>query len=78
MAECGSLRDRCHLHAAKRDTDDRPQHQGSGDPLVIHALMQQRAADGQQHAQFASPHAMSRGRRRTHPFEREDEQGARQ
>ena len=61
VAQRGPLRDGCHLHHAERDADDRAQHQRDGDPLVVDdAVMQQGAADGQHHADFAGPDSVAR------------------
>src|SRR3979411_1936312 len=78
MTECGSLWNRRHLHPPKRHADDRAEHKRDGDePVVDDAVMQQRAADRQQHAHFARPDAMTGRGRRAHPLQREDEQHAR-
>ena len=54
-----------------------PMHQRDRNPLVVDdAVLQQRAADGQQHANFASPDAVAGRARRTHPFQRENEKDA--
>ena len=46
-------------------------------PRVIDdAVLQQRPADGQQHADFAGPDAAPGRARRTHPFQRENEKDA--
>ena len=77
VAERGSLRDGGHLHHAERDADAAAEHQADGDPLVIDdAVVQQRAGDGQQHAEFAGPDAVAGGGGRTHPLQRENEEGA--
>src|SRR6266849_6046576 len=74
VAQRGSLRHRGHLHVAERNADDRAEHQGDGDPLVVHdAVMQQRAGDGQHHAHFAGPHAVPRGGGRAQPLQRQNE-----
>ena len=44
--------------------------------VVDDAVMQQGAADGQQHADFARPDAAPGRARRTHPFQRENEKDA--
>ncbi len=72
------LRHRRHLHSAQRNADDRSQHQRDRDPGVVHdPAMQQRAADGQQHADLAGQNSTSRRDRRTHPLQRQNEQDAR-
>ncbi len=77
VAERGPLRDGGHLHHAQRDADARAQHERDDDPLVIDdAVMQQRAADGQHHADFAGQNAVAGGGGRTHPLQRENEQRA--
>src|ERR1700687_5664446 len=78
MTERGSLWNRRHLHPPKRNADDRAEHKRDGDePVVDDAVVQQRAADRQQHADFARPDAMAGRGRRAHPLQREDEQYAR-
>src|ERR1700694_3723728 len=78
MTERGSLWYRRHLHPPKRHADDGAEHKRDGDkPVVDDAVVQQRAADRQQHADFARPDAMAGRGRRAHPLQREDEQYAR-
>src|ERR1035438_743827 len=78
VTERGSLRDRRHRYAPERNADDGAEHKPNGDQPVIHnAVVQQRAADRQQHADFARPDAVAGRGRRTHPLQREDEQHAR-
>src|ERR1017187_5705825 len=78
VTERGSLRDRRHRYAPERNADDGAEHKPNGDQPVIHnAVVQQRAADRQQHADFARPEAVAGRGRRTHPLQREDEQHAR-
>src|SRR5580692_5855669 len=77
MAECGSLRDRCHMHHAEWNADAAAQHQPDGDPLVVDdAVMQQSARDGQHHADFARQNPVTRSSRRTHPLQRQNKQSA--
>ena len=76
VAQGGPLRHGRHLHHAQGHADDRAEHQRDGDPRVIDdAVVQQRAGDGQEHPQLARPDSAPRRARRTHPLEREDEQG---
>src|SRR5208282_1778963 len=78
VTERGSLRNRRHRHPPERNTDDGAEHKRNGDQPVVHnAVVQQRAADRQQHANFARPDAVSGRGRRAHPLQREDEQHAR-
>src|SRR5436190_7146860 len=78
VAECRPLWDCGHRHTSKRDTDDRAQHQRDRQQSVVDdAVVQQRAADRQQHARLARPDTVTSGSRRTHPLQREDEQHAR-
>ena len=75
VAERGSLRHGGHLHHAEGDADDRAEHQRDDDPPVFDdSVVQQRAADGQQHAQLAGPDAAARRGGRAHPLERQDEE----
>src|ERR1700722_15895587 len=77
VAEGGSLGNGGHLHHAERDADARAEHQSDDDPLPVdNAVTQQRAADGQDHADFAGENPVARGGGRTHPLQRENEQGA--
>src|SRR5260221_7369644 len=79
MTERGSLRDRCHLHPPERYPDDGTEHERDCDQTVVDdAVVQQRAADGQEHAYFARPDAVAGRGRRAHPLQREDEQHARE
>src|ERR1035437_3645637 len=78
VAERGSLRNCRHRHSPQGYTDDGAEHQRNGDQPVVHnAVLQQRATDCQQHADFACPDAVAGGGRGTHPLQREDEQHAR-
>src|ERR1700693_4655086 len=73
MSQRGSLGDRGHLHHAERHANDRAENQGDGHPFVIdEALLEEGAADGQGHSEFAGPNAMPGGGRRAHPFQRHD------
>ena len=75
MAERSPLRDGCHLHIAERNADDCAQHQCDGNPLVVdNPVVEQRADDRQQHADFTRPDAAPRRRRRTQPLQRQDEE----
>ena len=77
VAERRPLRHGGHLHQAQRNADDGAEHQRDRDPLVVDdAVVQQRAADGQQHADLAGPDAVPGRARRTHPLQRENEQDA--
>jgi hypothetical protein len=77
VAEGSSLRDGGHLHHAKRDADAAAEHEGDDDPLPVDdAVAQQSAGDGQHHADFASPDAVAGGGGGTHPFQRENKEGA--
>src|SRR5215471_5313607 len=77
MAQCGSLRNRRHVYTAQRDADNCPDHQGDGDGGVVHdAVLQQRAADRQQHAQLSGVDPASRRAWRTHPLQRKNEKNA--
>src|ERR1039458_1883723 len=78
VTERGSLRNCRHRHSSERYADDGAKHQPNGDQPVVHdAVVQQRAADRQQHANFARPDAVASRGRRAHPLQREDEQHAR-
>ena len=58
VAQRGPLRHGRHLHHAQRHADDRAQHQRDGDPLVVDDLVvEQRAADRQEHPQLAGQDA---------------------
>src|SRR5438309_157957 len=77
MAERGSLRHCGHLDTAERDADACSQHQGDDDPFVIDdAVVQQRARDGQHHADLAGPYSAPGSARRAHPFQRQNEERA--
>src|ERR1035441_3787319 len=78
VTERGSLRNCRHRHSPERYADDGAKHQPNGDQPVVHnAVLQQRAADRQQHANFARPDAVAGRGRRTHPLQRENKQHAR-
>ncbi len=75
VAERGPLRNGSHPHITQRNADDGAQNQRDGDPLVVHdAVVQQRACNGQHHADFARPNPVPRRSRRTQPLERKDEE----
>ena len=77
MAERGPLRHRGHLHHAQGNADAGAEHQRDGDPLVIDdAVVQQRSADRQDHADFAGPDAVAGGLGSAHPFQRKNEEHA--
>src|SRR5258707_6725020 len=78
MTERGSLRDCSHGDASQWNTNDGAQHESDREqPVIDDAVMQQSAADRQQHARFARPDAVPGRGGRTHPLERQDEQHAR-
>src|ERR1700688_1875576 len=78
VTERGSLWNRSHRHLPQRYADDGTEYKRDEDQLVVHdAVVQQRAADGQQHTDFACPDTVAGRGRRTHPLQREDEQHAR-
>src|SRR6266446_301094 len=78
VTERGSLWNRSHRHLPQRHADDGTEHKRNEDqPVVDNPVVQQRAADGQQHANFACPDAVARRGRRAHPLQREDEEHAR-
>ena len=73
VAEGRSLGNGGHLHQAERNSDAGPEHQRDRNPLVVDdAVLQQGAADGQQHSNFARPDAVPGRARRTHPFQRRE------
>src|SRR5690349_15946313 len=75
MTQCGPLGDGRHLHEPERHSDNRAQYQGDRDPRVVdNAAIHQRGDNSEEHAEFPSPNAAACRGRRTHPFEREDEQ----
>ncbi len=75
VAERGSLRHGGHLHHAERHADDGAEDQCDGDPFVFNnVVIEQRAADGEQHADFAGAHAAAGGGGRAHPLQRHDEE----
>jgi hypothetical protein len=77
VAQSGPLRDSGHLHHAEGNADAAAEHEADGDPLVVDdAVMQQRASDGEHHADFAGPNAAARRGGRTHPLQRENKQRA--
>ena len=58
MAERGSLRHGGHVHHAQRDSDSGAEHECDDNPFVVDdAVMQQRASDGEHHADLASANA---------------------
>ncbi len=59
MAERCSLRDSGHLHHAERNSDAAAEHEADCDPLIVHAVMQQGAGNGQQHSDFTGPNPMT-------------------
>src|ERR1700675_4652700 len=78
VTERGSLWDGGHRDFPERYADDGTEHKRNEDqPVVDNPVVQQRAADGQQHADFACPDAVAGRGRRAHPLQREDEQHAR-
>ncbi len=70
------LRHRGHRHEQRqRQPRDRADHQADDDPLVVlHLRLDDRADDGQGHADLAGDDALPRGRRRAQPLERHDEE----
>ncbi len=59
------------------NADAAAEHERDDDPLVVDdAVMEQRAGNGQHHADFAGQNAVARGGGRTHPLQRENEEGA--
>src|ERR1700723_2246508 len=62
VAERGSLRDGGHVDHAERHADDGAEDQSDGDPFVFDdVVIEQRADDGDQHAEFAWPDAATGG-----------------
>ncbi len=61
VAERGPLRHGGHGNFAEGNADDAAEDQADGDELVVdNAAIEQRAADGQGHADFAGPDAVAR------------------
>ncbi len=55
----------------------RAEHERDDDPFVVDdAVMQQRAGDGQHHADLAGQDAVAGGGGRTHPLQRENKESA--
>src|SRR5208282_3074213 len=77
VAERGSLRNGRHRDFSERNPDDGTEHQRNGDQVVAHAVVEQRAADCQHHADFARPDAVAGGGGRAHPLQRENEEHTR-
>src|ERR1700722_2377326 len=76
VAERGSLGHGGHVHHAERHADDRAEHQGDGDPLVFDdVVIEQRAGNREEHADFAGADAAAGGGGRAHPHQSEDEEG---
>src|ERR1039457_3435317 len=75
----GPLRHRRHRH----DVRDRHAHRGADeqrgqDPLPVTVVTDQRAADRHQHSGLAREDTAARRHRRVHPFQRKDEERARE
>ena len=74
VAECGSLRDRRHLHQTERYSDERTDDQANDNPLIADdAAKSSVARIAISMPDFAGQNAAPRGSRRTEPFEREYE-----
>ena len=77
MTQRRPLGNRGHLHHTERNADARSEDERDDDPFVVDdAVTQQRATDGQHHADFAGENTVARGGGRTHPLQREDEERA--
>src|SRR5579863_5166401 len=85
MAKRCPLRDSGHLDEAEGDADGGADAEGDKDPGVVDAdvlelafnpELQDGAADGQHHADFAGEDAAAGGGRRVHPLQRQYEQAA--
>src|SRR5271169_1773548 len=75
MAERGPLRDGGHVDHAEGHADDGAEDQGDGDPFVFDdVVIQERAGDGEEHADFTGAHAPAGGGGGAHPHQSEDEE----
>src|SRR5579872_4887746 len=61
MAQCGSLRNRCHLHQAKRNANSGADDQRDDDPLVLHQFgIEECGADCEHCADLSGENAPAR------------------
>ena len=78
MAERRPLRHGGHRDFAERYADDGAENKRNDDPFVLDdAVIQQRAGNGQQHADFSSEDAAACGCRRTQPLQRKNKKRGR-
>src|SRR6185437_6681013 len=75
MAKGGSLRDGRHFDHAERNADGRSDDEGDDDPLELNQVgIEERGDDGDGGGNFTRQNAASRGRGRTEPLDRQNEE----
>src|SRR5579875_4125469 len=76
VAHGGPLVDGCHMDHAKRNADDDADQQSNQDPLEADEFRIEKGCDhGNRRTNLADQDSATRGRRRTQPFQRKDEEG---